>query len=273
MSDGYTPLFSSLLDGTLYGKWPVNGLWGLLLSQCDRHGHIDMVPELLAAKIGMPQEMLLKCIAELMAPDPGSRTQDMEGRRLELIDPNRNWGWRIVNHAKYNQKARQRNKDARRTESGKDAERKRELRASRKGVPPASPLSHPSSHLISTHTHLNSTQNLDRRAAHAAGGAEFETLKQIYPRRAGGQRWPDAQKAINARIREGHTWQELLDSAQRYRDFCQEAGKERTEYVLQAATFFGSNRQFLEAWDKPANKADTLREANVRVSQDWLNAK
>ena len=40
--------------------------------------------------------LLMHCIADFMAPDPGSRTGDLEGRRLELIDPaSRSWGWRV----------------------------------------------------------------------------------------------------------------------------------------------------------------------------------
>jgi hypothetical protein len=132
MSGGYTPLFNTLLEGTLCGRWPHNGLWALLLSECDHRGNIDVVPHLLAAKIGVPVELLLECIADFMRPDPGSRTGDLEGRRLVLIDPaNRNWGWRVVNHGIYREKARKRAYDAERTQSGKDAERKRENRLSR----------------------------------------------------------------------------------------------------------------------------------------------
>jgi hypothetical protein len=126
MAGGYTPVFSSVLDGTLYGKWPHTGVWLCLLSQCDWQGNIDVVPRLLASKIGVSEEELMHCIADFMAPDPGSRTGDLEGRRLELIDPtNRNWGWRVINHGIYREKARKSSYDAERTRSGKDAERKR----------------------------------------------------------------------------------------------------------------------------------------------------
>jgi hypothetical protein len=126
MAGGYTPVFSSALDGTLYGKWPHTGVWLCLLSQCDWQGNIDVVPRLLASKIGVPEEVLMQCIADFMSPDLGSRTGDMEGRRLELIDPtNRNWGWRVINHGIYREKARKSAYDAERTRSGKDAERKR----------------------------------------------------------------------------------------------------------------------------------------------------
>jgi len=138
---GYTPVFNSVLDGTLYGRWPHTGIWMCLLSQCDRNGNVDMVPGLLAAKIGVPVDTLLQCIADFMLPDPGSRTIQHEGRRLELIDPAaRNWGWRVLNHAAYREKARKQAYDAKRTESGADAERKRMSRDI--PTPPAYSRSH-----------------------------------------------------------------------------------------------------------------------------------
>ena len=137
---GYTPVFSSILDGTLYGKWPHNGMFALLLSQCDRRGYIDMVPAELAAKIGVPQELLLQCISDFMQPDPGSRTGDLDGRRLELIAPeNRDWGWRVINHGIYRERARKTAYDAERTRSGKDAERKQAQRKAVKQAVPRSP--------------------------------------------------------------------------------------------------------------------------------------
>jgi hypothetical protein len=135
---GYTPVFDTVLDGTLFGKWPHTGIWVCLLSQCDRQGHIDVAPALLAAKIGIPVDLLMSCISDFMKPDPGSRTGDKEGRRLELIDSvptspdesraSRDWGWRVINHKKYRDRARKSAYDRERTESGADAERKREIR-------------------------------------------------------------------------------------------------------------------------------------------------
>jgi hypothetical protein len=129
MSGGYTPVFNGALDGTLYGRWPQTGVWLCLLSQCDWRGNIDMVPRLLASKIGVSEDVLIACIREFMEPDSGSRTGDLEGRRLELIDPaNRDWGWRVINHGLYRERARKSTYDAERTRSGADAERKRKGR-------------------------------------------------------------------------------------------------------------------------------------------------
>jgi hypothetical protein len=128
---GYTPLYDHTLSGTLYGRWPHTGIWTCLLSRASREGVIDEVPASLAAAIGVPVEMLMQCIHDFMQPDPGSRTKDHDGRRLELLDPGREWGWRVVNHGKYREKARKRNYDEQRTSSGSDAERKKKERESR----------------------------------------------------------------------------------------------------------------------------------------------
>jgi hypothetical protein len=128
---GYTPLYDSMLTGTLYGRWPHTGIWACLLSRASREGVIDEVPASLAAAIGVPVDLLMQCIDDFMKPDPGSRTKDHEGRRLELLDPNRDWGWVVLNHGKYREKARKKNYDEQRTVSGADAERKKIERTSR----------------------------------------------------------------------------------------------------------------------------------------------
>lgn len=87
---------------------------------------------------------------------------------------------------------------------------------------------------------------------------EFRELRSIYPSRAGGQRWRDALAACKARIREGHSWREILDGARRYQAFIRETDREGTEYVLQAATFVGKNKGFLEPWNPPAKKRSAI---------------
>jgi len=128
---GYTPLYDHMLDGTLFGKWPHTGIWACLLSRVSREGTIEEVPELLAIKIGVDVATLMRCINDFCEPDPHSRTKANEGRRLALIDPARPWGWKVLNHSYYKEKARKKNYDDARTESGTDAERKRIERESR----------------------------------------------------------------------------------------------------------------------------------------------
>lgn len=139
---GYTPLFSSLTTGTLCGKWPDLGLWPIVLSLADRHGEVDVTVAYLTRITGLPAEEVCACMGRFCEGDPDSRSSEEGGARLVLVEPeNRNWGWRIVNHGKYREKARLMAKDAARTESGADAERKRAQRNSPDvpRSPPASP--------------------------------------------------------------------------------------------------------------------------------------
>lgn len=195
---GYTPLFDSVLDGTLFGKWPHTGIWTCLLSQVDQHGEIDMNPALLAAKIGVPVDMLLACIADFMKPDPGSRTKDHDGRRLELIDPDsRDWGWRVINHAKYRERARLKAKAQREIESGQNAARM----ADRRGPPgtAADPLS----------TQRNASQlNATQRSA----GCTTPAGEMAIALRNAGVLTSSIDPTLLAWLSDGFTTQQALDA-------------------------------------------------------------
>lgn len=250
---GYTPVFSSIYSGTLYGRWPAAAVWASLLPLMDKHGQIDMSLQAICGMTGWPRDLLEQGIRQLMEPDPNSRTPDCDGRRLVLIDAARPWGWRAVNHGKYREKARLMAKDSERTESGRDADRKRQERALSPGVPRRPPVS-PAVPLSDTDTDTDS-KNSDRAAAQPAGDTGpdgFAEVRARFPRRAGSHRWQDAEKHYRARLREGATPAEILAGVDRYAAFIRASGKERTEYVQQAATFLGTNRGYLEPWTEPA---------------------
>ncbi|MCW2485744.1 replication protein [Candidatus Symbiopectobacterium sp. NZEC127] len=80
---------------------------------------------------------------------------------------------------------------------------------------------------------------------------EFETAWQAYPKRAGGNPKHSAWKHWNARLREGITPEAMLEGVKRYAAFVTATGKLGTEYVKQAATFFGPDRHFEEPWQAP----------------------
>jgi len=127
---GYTPVFDTVFSGSLYGRYPDTAAWLFFLAMADWQGHVDRTPEYIAGVTGMPLKALRGCIDRFTAPDPHSRSQAFEGRKLVLIDVSRAWGWKVVNIEVYRKKASDRN----RTESGADAERKRVARASRPEV-------------------------------------------------------------------------------------------------------------------------------------------
>lgn len=122
---GYTAVFSSIYDGTLYGRWPAAAVFASLLPLADKNGEVDMSLQAIAGRTGWPLELLEEGIRQLTEPDPGSRSDSEDGRRLVLLDPSRGWGWRFVNHAAYREKARKQAQQIEFTASGRDAERKR----------------------------------------------------------------------------------------------------------------------------------------------------
>ena len=210
---GYVPLFDSVLDGTLFGKWPHTGIWTCLLSQVDKHGVIDMNPNLLAAKIGVPVDLLLSCITDFMQPDPGSRTKDNDGRRLELIDPEgRDWGWRVVNHAKYREKARKQMHQQVATETGRDADRKRKEREVQ-NCPDVSGDVRPSTHLISDASHLNAdTSAQEGDAPPVAGKAMKPEGEMAVALRDLGVSVRSTDPVLHGWLHDGYTTQQAIDA-------------------------------------------------------------
>jgi len=94
-------LFSTMYDGTLYGQWEALVTFQQMVILCDREGTVEMTPPALAARTGIPLEIIAKGIEILESPDPYSRSPEEEGRRILRLYDSRPWGWRIVNHAKY----------------------------------------------------------------------------------------------------------------------------------------------------------------------------
>lgn len=119
---GYTPIFRSIFHGTLCGKYPELPVWLVLLALADRHGEIDAHPSYIATVSGLPQADIEAAIHSFCQPDDNSRSPDEDGRRLVPI-PGRGFGWTIVNHGKYREKARLAAKSEREVESGANAER------------------------------------------------------------------------------------------------------------------------------------------------------
>jgi hypothetical protein len=248
---GYVPVFSSLTSGTLYGRWPDIGLWPIVLSLSDRHGHVDVTHEYIAGVTGLAVSEVIACMRRFCAPDPGSRSSSENGARLVLLDSHRDWGWRIVNHGFYREKARKQMQQVAATDSGRDAERKRleRERAASGDVRRSPALTGPQTQ-TQTQTQNKDTTGRSRDAARPRlSDDELKQIRGSYPWRAGSNPWPRARKAIDARVREGVEFAALLAGAQRYEAWVIATGKMRTELVMQAARFFGPDREFEQAWE------------------------
>lgn len=97
----YAKVFRALWDGTLGADWASWSVFVFLLAHCDQDGNVDMSHKAIAARSGIPIDMVRSAIEILEAPDPESRSPEKDGRRLERIDPHRSWGWHIVNYEHY----------------------------------------------------------------------------------------------------------------------------------------------------------------------------
>lgn len=99
--NGYTKLFASILDSTIWRESDKTRiLWITMLAMADRNGVVESSVPGLADRARLSRADTDAGLAALMAPDIDSRTKEHEGRRIEQIDG----GWLILNHAKYRAK-------------------------------------------------------------------------------------------------------------------------------------------------------------------------
>lgn len=101
-----------------------------------------------------------------------------------------------------------------------------------------------------------------RRGETETEGDVWHTVWQAYPKRAGGNSRAAALKAFAARVRAGVPQEELLDGVRRYALYIRATGRENTEYVKQASTFFGPSEHWKEPWTIPAGKGEQRANGN-----------
>ena len=99
----YGKLFTQMYDGTLATKGPWESLvtFQQLIILADKTGCVDMTAEAIARRTTIPLDIIELGLSKLVEPDEHSRSIAEDGRRIVLIDPERNWGWRIVNYTHY----------------------------------------------------------------------------------------------------------------------------------------------------------------------------
>lgn len=98
---GYTKLFSSILASTIWREdKDTRIVWITLLAMADRNGMAEGSVPGLADFARLSVDETRKALIKLESPDPDSRTQVDEGRRIRTVDG----GWLLVNHSKYRAK-------------------------------------------------------------------------------------------------------------------------------------------------------------------------
>lgn len=102
MSQLYSRVFTQILDSSIAENYKTRHVFEDLLKLCDhKTGIVDMTRQALSRRLNIPLEVIESAITELEAPDPNSRDAAYDGRRIERLDPHRDWGWKILNWEKY----------------------------------------------------------------------------------------------------------------------------------------------------------------------------
>lgn len=101
--DGFTKLFSSILTSSIWSEDNnTRILWITILACTDKDGFCQASVPGLAAVARLSVLDTAAALAKLEAPDPYSRTQDYDGRRIQKTDG----GWMVLNHGKYRDRER-----------------------------------------------------------------------------------------------------------------------------------------------------------------------
>ncbi len=267
----YGKVFESIYDGSLYGQWEAIVTMQQLIVLADADGVIDMTPPAIAGRTSIPLEILEKGLKILSQPDPYSRSPGSDGVRIQLLDEQRPWGWFLVNHKKYQDL---------RTAEDRRKYMKKYMRDRRKGESVNNSVNsckQSLAQLANKDVYVYEDEDESTTAPTAPKEPpEFAEFKKAYPERSGAQPWTRALKAIRARLNEGDqkgdTWDAILAGARRYADYCDSVDRTGTEYVLQAATFCGPEKHYLELWKPPATKSERLQDKNIAAGQAYLDS-
>jgi len=90
-----------MYDGSLCGAWEAIVTFQQMIVLCDSDGVVDMTPQAIVARTGIPPKHIKAGIEVLGKPDKHSRSTAEDGRRIVPLDSSRPWGWKIVNYEYY----------------------------------------------------------------------------------------------------------------------------------------------------------------------------
>lgn len=278
----YNKLFGKIVRSSIWlAPDPHRIVWITLLATMDEDGFADFASvENLAHTARVSVQECQAAIDAFEAPDRSSGNPDNEGRRIERVPG----GWIVLNAPLYRAiVTREEGKRLAKERASRYRERKREGAAigqcngTSVTQRDATALQDESSRPVTLHhdgvtlRHGRVTQSEAEAEAEASKNTsaasrprvvnvmppkppdplELTEVRAIYPKRSGSQPWDRAAKACRARLTDGHTWEQMIAGARRYAEYCRATHKLGTEYVMQAATFYGPECHFLSPWDAP----------------------
>jgi hypothetical protein len=123
---GYVKMFSAMLSSSLWDEsMPTRIVWVTMLLMADQDGRVEALAAGIAHQARCTREQCDAALLVLSSPDPESKTQDMDGRRIVRVDG----GWQVVNYESYRD---QRSPDEQREKARLRMQRMRERQAARK---------------------------------------------------------------------------------------------------------------------------------------------
>lgn len=99
----YAKIFTSIFDGSMRGHSDLILVFVNMLCHADQDGIVDRHWRAIADETGLSHDQVRSAVAALEGPDVESRSRNDDGRRIRRIDPEREWGWKIVNFTHYRQ--------------------------------------------------------------------------------------------------------------------------------------------------------------------------
>jgi hypothetical protein len=252
----FAKVFSQIFDSSIASDYNCRRMFMDLLVLADKHGEVDMTLDAISRRTNVPEDQVRHYIAELCQPDPLSRSQLEEGKRLIPLDPKRDWGWVIVNYQHYR---RIRDEEARRSYF---REIKRKYRANKKKE-----VSKKEVQIQSTDTEAEIPhQSTNVHNVSKTEEVTEEEIYQAYPRHDGKD---DALKAIRKRIKEGKDPNFLLNRVQTYAKAI--AWKER-RYIPYPATWFNKGHFFDDEseWDDPSKPRPKAKSRTAELLEEIL---
>lgn len=256
----YNKLFTKILDSSIWlAPDPHRLVWITIIAAMDQDGNAMFAcPENLALRARVSLKHCEAALKAFEGPDPRSGDPENDGMRIERIPG----GWHVLNAHKYRAivtKNISREQTRLRTSAWRQRRRDASVTQCDENVTPSDSVSD-----------AVSDSDSKKPTARKSAPIEFEELKSCYPLRSGDQGWQKSIRACNARLAEGHSWIDMLAGTRRYAEFCRVTGKIGTEFVKQAATFFGPDKHFMAEWPLPKNKAEVVRDQNIDASREWL---
>jgi len=97
----FAKIFGQIFDSSIAEDYNCRRMFMDLLVLADETGAVDMTHEAIARRTNVPLEDVKKYITQLCLPDPKSRSKVEEGKRLKLLNENRDWGWQVINYRHY----------------------------------------------------------------------------------------------------------------------------------------------------------------------------